>query len=111
MTNEEKFKEIFGLEPDTGTCPLDCSIVDAPFCNLNGPCTHREGFWEAEYKERSDDKPKITIDDAIVAISNTNLNMVIASRSYLSKTKSEIEEIINCFLKAQIKELEKLGTK
>ena len=111
MTNAEKFKEIYGLEPDTGTCPLNCGEVDAPFCNLNGPCTHREGFWAAEYKERSDDKPKITIDDAIVAISNTNLNMVIASRSDLSKTKSDIEEIINCFLKAQIKALETLGTK
>lgn len=111
MTNAEKFKEIFGFEPDTGTCPLDCSEVDESFCNNQGPCSFREGFWAAEYKERSDDKPKITIDDAIVAISNTNLNMVIASRSDLSKTKSEIEEIINCFLKAQIKALEKLGTK
>lgn len=49
MTNKEKFKEVFGYEPDTTECPhkgRDCLK-----CPHNGKWDCSEALWEDEYKE------------------------------------------------------------
>lgn len=47
MTNAEKFREVFGRNPDKSTCPLD----DCTTCKyLQGAlCTHQ--WWNDEFKE------------------------------------------------------------
>ena len=61
MTNAEKYKEVFGLEPDVFGCPTllcsNCPIKDKkPNCvatpdNDNNRCE----WWDSEYKESKDD--------------------------------------------------------
>lgn len=49
MTNAEKFKEVFGAEPDKDNCPFNycrhekCPGEDELSCSYM--------FWDAEYKE------------------------------------------------------------
>ena len=51
MTNYEKFKEVFNIEPDTDGCPLACPPGDCEwFEELDGGC-HCDLWWDSEYKE------------------------------------------------------------
>ena len=53
MTNAEKFKEVFGFEPD-----LDAMVVQCPNADKNETCKyqwamgrcHCEEWWQEEYK-------------------------------------------------------------
>lgn len=58
MTNAEKYKEVFGLDPDTNTCPtMNCS--DCPYRKDNDvfpDCFNScSGWWLSEYKEVKND--------------------------------------------------------
>ena len=60
MTNREKFKEVYGFEPDCRAhCnPLPCLEKD---CQWYKECGERPGtpcrdWWEMEFKERTDAK-------------------------------------------------------
>ena len=54
MTNKEKFKEIFGIEPDCGHCtPYPCEEND---CKYWAECENQPGcpcdnWWDWEFKE------------------------------------------------------------
>lgn len=51
MTNYEKFKEVFNIEPDTDNCPLACPPGDCEwFEEFDGGC-HCDLWWDSEYKE------------------------------------------------------------
>jgi len=53
MTNAEKFKEVFGVEPDEESMAIACPI-DGRSCKYQsemGSC-HCEAWWLDEYKER-----------------------------------------------------------
>lgn len=47
-TNAEKFKEVFGYEPDTHTCPFDKCRQECIGWDENGCSTL---YWEDEYKK------------------------------------------------------------
>ena len=49
MTNKEKFKEVFGYEPDTTECLHKAS--DCPNCPYNKEWDCSESLWKDEYKE------------------------------------------------------------
>lgn len=55
MTNAEKFKEVFGREPDTESmaiaCPLGSSWGGCEYQSEMGSC-HCDAWWLDEYKER-----------------------------------------------------------
>lgn len=54
MTNKEKFKEIFGIEPDCGPCtPYPCEENDCKYWEQceNEPGCPCEGWWNWEFKE------------------------------------------------------------
>lgn len=59
MTNAEKFKEIFGIEPDCGRCnPYPCEENDCKYwaeCE-NQPGCPCDGWWEWEYKKPEEQK-------------------------------------------------------
>ena len=48
MTNEEKFKEVFGFYPDYRGC-----LIPAKVCHEQGDCDECvfEKWWDKEYKE------------------------------------------------------------
>ena len=51
MTNEEKFIEIFGEQPDLGACPIEVweCMKKGQLCE---DCSWKpDGFWKDEYKE------------------------------------------------------------
>ena len=55
MTNEEKYKEVFGLTVDPSMCPTtDCSVCPCVTKESNGDisclaaCTYE--WWKSEYK-------------------------------------------------------------
>lgn len=53
MTNAEKFKEVFGIEPDMEVCPVECAQgYVGPWCpfyeELDNGC-HGERWWKKEY--------------------------------------------------------------
>lgn len=52
MTNEDKFKEVFGFIPDKGYCPHDCTLIGDPACD---DCEYKN-FWMNEYKEPDKEK-------------------------------------------------------
>lgn len=49
-TNADKFKEVFGLEPNKGKCPFFGSVEE---CSKHSICCDCElnNFWSEEYKE------------------------------------------------------------
>lgn len=50
MTNSEKYKEIFGMEPDYVACPTN----DCNKCLMHGKpgCTNiEESWWNGQYEE------------------------------------------------------------
>ena len=47
MTNAEKFKEVFGVEPTV--CPSDCISCVVPLFGFE--CTSNSMWWKREYKE------------------------------------------------------------
>lgn len=47
VTNADKFKEVFGMDPDTSNCPITCMGCDG--------CEYLN-FWEQEYQEPKRDK-------------------------------------------------------
>ena len=51
MTNEEKYKEIFGMDPD-----LVCPTLLCSECPLQGdkPSCFALDWWESEYKENKE---------------------------------------------------------
>lgn len=50
MTNAEKFKEVFGVEPDEESMAIACPIdKDCKFQSEMGSC-HCEDWWQEEYK-------------------------------------------------------------
>lgn len=59
MTNKDKFKEVFGIEPDTGHCVIaSCSVCGKGSQKLKfdsgyawGYCHNAEKWWNKEYKE------------------------------------------------------------
>ena len=55
MTNEEKYKEVFGLDVDTSMCPTsNCNVCPCVSKDTNGDisclalCTIK--WWKSEYK-------------------------------------------------------------
>lgn len=48
MTNAEKYKEVFGLTPDKGSCPTEL-CEDCPGHVEECICTCK--WWDEEYKE------------------------------------------------------------
>ena len=60
MTNQEKFVEVFDIEPDTEfgiiNCPQDHTGSQCPYYEeLDGGC-HCETWWNEEYKEKTSGK-------------------------------------------------------
>lgn len=54
MTNKEKFKEIFGIEPDCGRCnPYPCEENDCKYWEQceNQPGCPCDNWWDWEFKE------------------------------------------------------------
>lgn len=54
MTNKEKFKEIFGIEPDCGHCtPYPCEENDCEYWEQceNQPGCPCDNWWDWEFKE------------------------------------------------------------
>lgn len=54
MTNKEKFKEIFGIEPDCGRCnPYPCEENDCKYWELceNQPGCPCDNWWDWEFEE------------------------------------------------------------
>ena len=49
MTNEEKFKEVFGYEPDIDICPVRC-YRGCPY-EEDFNCNYK--WWQLEYKENN----------------------------------------------------------
>ena len=50
MTNKEKFKEVFGIEPDIASVPIHCE--DCKYFESLGSCTKDgicESWWNEEY--------------------------------------------------------------
>lgn len=70
MTNAEKFKEIFGIEPDCGRCnPFPCGPSNCKFwdqCNAGNQ--HCASWWDWEFEEPR--KGHWKYDRAIVRCSN-----------------------------------------
>lgn len=66
MTNAEKFKEVFGIDPDTDSVPIHCE--DCKYNNLYGSCggsdNKCESWWDEEYKELKNAKPAPILKDA-----------------------------------------------
>ena len=61
MTNAEKFKEIFGIEIDCGTCnPYPCNENDCEFWEKceNEPVRPCDSWWDWEFKEPAPDIDK-----------------------------------------------------
>ena len=52
MTNAQKFKEIFGLEPDIYSCPLRCPDGTCEF-EEQDLCHTLSNWWSLEYKEEA----------------------------------------------------------
>lgn len=54
MTNAEKYKEVFGFEPDIKSCPTDncnvCPLANQKYCTEN-----KSDWWNSEYKEKADE--------------------------------------------------------
>ncbi len=52
MTNAEKYKEVFGFEPDIKSCPTDncnvCPLANQKYCTEN-----KSDWWNSEYKENN----------------------------------------------------------
>lgn len=59
MTNAEKYKEIFGFEPDMSACPTN-KCINCPHSGANSICLEPEGtsWWEEDYKENKKEKQK-----------------------------------------------------
>jgi len=55
MTNAEKYKEIFGFEPDKSAWPTD-KCVNCPHLGVNSICLDAGGqnWWEEDYKENKE---------------------------------------------------------
>jgi hypothetical protein len=51
MINAEKFKEVFGVEPDKDCCPLDCMEYNGGLACIK--CEKRNWFKE-EFKEQNE---------------------------------------------------------
>ena len=54
MNNAEKFKEVFGVEPDIDNCPLKCDNQDSESFRFSQCVNHCDRFkwWFQEYKEK-----------------------------------------------------------
>ena len=53
-TNAEKFREVFGFEPLTTTCPCvisDIQCEDCEYFNYDDGLCYGTSFWNAEYKQ------------------------------------------------------------
>ena len=50
MTRAEKFKKVFGKEPDTSVCPLDEFKCESG-CDTCEKCEHLETWWNEEFKQ------------------------------------------------------------
>lgn len=69
MTNKEKFKEIFGIEPDCGRCnPYPCEENDCIYwaeCE-NQPGCPCDNWWDWEFKEpKAECEKKMNCDDCL----------------------------------------------
>ena len=74
MTNIEKFKEVFGFEPDEEFCILHCpennNTVECPYYEeLDGGC-HGETWWHEQYTRTP------TIDDETAPTVKMHRNLV-----------------------------------
>ena len=58
MTNAEKYKEVFGFEPEINSCPThiceDCPLATHKYCSKSKP-----DWWNNEYKENKGGKKRI----------------------------------------------------
>lgn len=54
MTNKEKFKEVFGFEPDTNICIMNAKVCNETKCPEN--CNYKAQFWWNEEYEKVDDE-------------------------------------------------------
>ena len=55
MTNAEKYKEVFGLEPDCSMCPTANCDNCPEFTECHGPSVMKVHWWNEEYKESETD--------------------------------------------------------
>lgn len=53
MTNAEKFKEVFGVEPDKESMTIECprNVMTCGYYSATFGCKCTE-WWQEEYKER-----------------------------------------------------------
>ena len=52
MSNIEKFKEVFGFEPNTNSCIIPENQAECVLCdNVECDKCKYENWWECEYKE------------------------------------------------------------
>lgn len=58
MTNAEKYKEVFGLTPDTGSCPTELCSECPGHVDDNFNCTC--DWWNEEYKGNDTVKVEVT---------------------------------------------------
>lgn len=53
MTNIDKFREVFGLEPRTWMIPFKCNELDCQNCDaLEYGCIPQR-WWDSEYEENT----------------------------------------------------------
>lgn len=55
MTNAEKYKEIFGFEPDMSACPTN-NCKNCPRSDIRSICRNTDtlNWWEEDYKENKE---------------------------------------------------------
>lgn len=54
MTNKEKYKEVFGVDPDTSLCPTtDCVNCPAYTTDIICQSKYCESWWDSEYGVKS----------------------------------------------------------
>ena len=103
MTNKEKFKEIFGIEPDCGRCnPYPCEENDCKYWEQceNQPGCPCDNWWDWEFKEPNTKNDLgvdcISREQALVAIRNLYPDMPRVDfngslRKWVDKYKPYIE--------------------
>lgn len=56
MTNAQKYEEVFGMKPETSSCPTnDCKVCPCGIIDNKGGlacfASRTEEWWKSEYKE------------------------------------------------------------
>ena len=56
MTNSEKFKEVFGFEPDVNICIFHTISCPCKVKCLSADCDYGQEWWLKDYQEAADDQ-------------------------------------------------------